>query len=309
MAGIMVYSNKEKYSWELLTGARLLAAETGMQIKAVVINNSSLADSLAQRGAEVYHIENAEIVSADTAAISSALKQAAEKLDSTIILLSSDRAGKELAGRLAQALDAGCLTDVTALNFNAGEIQYQRNSLGGATIATQAIETPKKVIAFAPRSFEAALENEKGTIKNMDVSVTAALKMIERIPKSGDNVDIEAADIIVAVGQGLSGPEALPEIEAMADAIGGVVACSKPVATDRRWLPEDRIIGLSGKKCKPSLAILLGISGQVQFTVGIRDSRTIVTVNTDENAYALHMCDYALVDDLHKFVKEFKAAL
>lgn len=309
MAGIMIYSDKEKYAWELLTGARLLASETGTAVTSAVINNSNLAQSLTQRGAEVYHIENMKIVTADTAAIALALKQAVEKLDSTIVLLPSDRRGKELAGRLAQALEAGCLTDVAAINFNAGVLECQRNSLGGASIATQTIATQKKVIALVPRTFEAAVENDGGSLHNMEVTSTATLKLIDTKAKAGDSVDLEAAEVIVAVGQGLSGPEALSGIEALADAIGGVVACSKPVATDRKWLSEDRIIGLSGKKCKPSLAILLGISGQVQFNVGIRDARTIVAVNTDENAYALHMCDYALVGDLHNFVEEFKAAL
>lgn len=309
MAGIMIYSDKEKYAWELLTGARILAADTGMPVKSVVINNSAFAESLAGRGTEVYHIQNEQIIAADTAAITSALQQAAEKLDSSVILLSSNRRGKELAGRLAQALGAGCLTDVGVINSNDGEIQCQRNSLGGATVATQNITTSRKVIAIVPRTFEAALENAGGSVNKLDVNVEATLKLIETKSKAGDSIDIEGADVIVAVGQGLSGPEALPEIEALADSIGGVVACSKPVATDRKWLPEERVIGLSGKKCKPSLAILLGISGQVQFTVGIRDARTIIAVNTDENAYALHMCDYGLIGDLHGFVREFKAYL
>jgi electron transfer flavoprotein alpha subunit len=309
MAGIMIYSDKAGNAWELLSGARTLAAETGMPIQCVVINDASLADSLACRGAEVNFIKNEQIVAADVAAIASALRQAVQKLDCSIVLLVSDRRGKELAGRLAQALGAGCLTDVSLISWAAGQLLCQRNSLGGATIATQTITTPIQVIAVASRTFAPAPESAGGVISELEVEVKASLKLIDSRPKADDDVDIEAADVIVAVGQGLSGPEALHEIEALADAIGGVVACSKPVATDRKWLSEDRVIGLSGKKCKPSLAILLGISGQVQFTVGIRDARTIVAVNTDENAYAMHMCDYGLIGDLHDFVKEFRANL
>lgn len=308
MAGILIYSDKEKFASELVTAAGTLAADLGLGVKSVVVNDSNMAENLSRLGAEVYHIA-AEIAAADTAALASALKEAAQKLDSSIILLSSDRRGKELAGRLAQKLGAGCLTDVSALAVKDGQIQCQRNSLGGAAIATQVIETEKKVIALAARTFEAAGENAGGSVNTLDITVPATLKLVETKTKAGDSVDIEAADIIVAVGQGLSGPEELPKVEALAQALGGVVACSKPVATDRKWLSEDRIIGLSGKKCKPSLAILLGISGQVQFTVGIRDARIIVAVNNDENAYILHMADYNLVGDLHSFVEEFKSAL
>jgi electron transfer flavoprotein alpha subunit len=309
MGQILIYGDKEKYIRELLTGAELIAGPMGKPVAVIVINDYSMAENLSQLGAEVHFIENAAIVPADTAATASALKQAAEKLGSDIILLASDRRGKELAGRLAQSLGAGCLTDVFALNINSIEIQGQRDALGGAAIATRSIVSDKKVIAIAPGTFEPAVSNAKGSIRKMEVTVTPTLKLIETKTKAEDSIDLEPAEVIVAVGQGLSGPEALPSVEALAEAIGGVVACSKPIATDRKWLAEDRVIGLSGKKCKPALAILLGISGQVQFTVGIRDARTIVAVNTDENAYALHMCDYAYIGDLHQFVEQFKNSL
>ena len=87
------------------------------------------------------------------------------------------------------------------------------------------------------------------------------------------------------------------------------MACSKPVATDKKWLSEERVIGLSGKQCKPDLAILLGIYGQVQFTVGIRDAKTIVAVNSDENAVINQMADYVLTADLHEVVPELISLL
>ena len=75
------------------------------------------------------------------------------------------------------------------------------------------------------------------------------------------------------------------------------------MATGRQghWAP--------GKKCQPDLAVLLGISGQVQFTVGIRDARVIVAVNSDENAYIHQMADYSMVADLHQVVKELNTPL
>jgi electron transfer flavoprotein alpha subunit len=97
--------------------------------------------------------------------------------------------------------------------------------------------------------------------------------------------------------------------ESLAQSLGGVVACSKPLATDKKWLSEDRVIGLSGKLCKPDLALLFGISGQVQFTVGIRDAKTIVAVNTDENATINQMADYILTADMHEIIPELNRLL
>ncbi len=98
-------------------------------------------------------------------------------------------------------------------------------------------------------------------------------------------------------------------VQKITQALGGEIACSKPVATDRKWFPEDRIVGLSGKICKPQLALILGVSGQVQFTVGIRDANTIVAVNNDENAYMLQMADYTMVADLKKVLPELSKSL
>lgn len=69
------------------------------------------------------------------------------------------------------------------------------------------------------------------------------------------------------------------------------------------------MIGLSGKTCQPELALILGVSGQVQFTVGIREAKVIVSVNKDENAYMNQMADYVLVTDIKKALPEFLQAL
>lgn len=286
----------------------MLAKDLGLPLQAVSINDAAQADELAKR-VETYIIDNAAINLADTAAVAAALKQAAQKLSASIILLSSNRRGKELSGRLAQSLAAGCLSDVNSLKASNGKIECLRNALGGATVATQQIETEIQVIAIMPKAFEPAPESS-GSLNDLTVDIKAsAIKVLEVKPKAGDSVDIEAADILVAVGQGLENQGDLAQVEAIAKALGGEVACSKPVATDKKWLSEERIIGLSGKKCKPSLAILLGISGQVQFTVGIRDSKTIVAINNDENADIMKMADYVMVADVEDVLPELLKAL
>ncbi|HAA08504.1 MAG TPA: electron transfer flavoprotein subunit alpha/FixB family protein, partial [Syntrophomonas sp.] len=134
-------------------------------------------------------------------------------------------------------------------------------------------------------------------------------KLVEVRSKAGDSVDIEAAEILVVVGQGMESQDDLPLAQELAQKLGGEVACTKPVATDKKWLSEERIIGLSGKKCKPQLALLFGISGQVQFTVGIRDARVIASINTDENASMNQMADYILTADLKEVLAEMNKAL
>ena len=306
MASILVYSEKTNLAAELITAAQALGASA---IQAVAINDSAQAEALAAAGAVVYNIDNSALIPADVAATAAALQAAAEKLGCDIVLLASDRRGKELAGRLAQAMGAGCLTDVSALQANGDQIECQRNALGGATVATQVIIAAKKVIAIRPRTFPPASAGA-GSLQSLDVAIkTSSVKLLESRSKAGDTVDIEAAETLVVVGQGLNSQDDLNPVQELARKLGGEVACSKPVATDKKWLSEERIIGLSGKKCKPELALILGISGQVQFTVGIRDARLIVAVNSDENAAINQMSDYILTADLHDVVKEMSQKL
>lgn len=308
MAGILIFSDKTNLALELLTAANSISSSNG-DIKAVTINNDEQAQALSEAGANVYRINAADLILADVSGVAAALGQAAAELGSNIILLSSNRRGKELAGRLAQVIGAGCLTDVNSLEAADGKTTCNRNALGGATVANQYLKADKQVIAIAPKSFTPAAGGS-GSINDLSVEVKpSAVKLLEVKTKAGDSVDIEAAEVLVAIGQGLNSKDDLAMVEELAKLLGGEVACSKPVATDKKWLSEDRVIGLSGKICKPQLAIILGISGQVQFTVGIRDAKTIVSINTDENATINSLSDYVLTTDLHEAVKAMNAAL
>ncbi len=307
MAGVLIFSENNGLALEMVTAAKSL---NGAAVSACAINNDEQAQALASAGVQVYAVKNNDLLMADVGAIASAIKQVADKAGTDTVLLASNRRGKELAGRLAQAMNAGCLTDVTALNVDGDKIMCQRNALGGATVATQYIDADKKVIAIRPRTVEAATGAGAGSVEEVAVEVKkAGVTVLEFKSRVGDSVDIEAAEVLVAVGQGLNSQDDLPAVEELAKKLGGEVACSKPVATDKKWLSEERIIGLSGKKCKPQLAVLLGISGQVQFNVGIRDAKTIVAVNSDENASINQMADYIITADLHDVVAEMNKKL
>ncbi|MGE5454819.1 MAG: electron transfer flavoprotein subunit alpha/FixB family protein [Methylocystaceae bacterium] len=305
MAVVLVYSDKVNLACELVTAGQAL----GFEVQAAAVNDNSLAQALSACGVKVWNIEDSNLNLADTGALASALQQVAEQAGAALILLSSNRRLKEVAGRLAQISGGACLTGVGSLSIADGKLTASRNSLGGATVATYSVEPVGAVIAIAAKSFAAATEAAGGTIEALSVSVKPMVKLLETRSKAGDSVNIDAADILVAVGQGLNSQADLSMVEELARVLGGEVGCSKPVATDKKWLNEDRVIGLSGKICKPSLAIVLGISGQVQFAVGIRDAKTVVAVNSDENASIASQADYFLVGDIHQVVPALAKAL
>ncbi|RLI29411.1 electron transfer flavoprotein subunit alpha/FixB family protein, partial [Candidatus Bathyarchaeota archaeon] len=123
---------------------------------------------------------------------------------------------------------------------------------------------------------------------------------VEVKPLEVSQVKIEEADVIVSCGRGFEKKEDLALAEELAKVLNAQVGCSRPLAEDRKWFSE--WIGLSGHKVKPSLYIACGISGVIQHVAGIRDSKIIVAINTDENAPIVEMADYIIVGDIHEMI-------
>ncbi|HMK75491.1 MAG TPA: electron transfer flavoprotein subunit alpha/FixB family protein, partial [Thermodesulfobacteriota bacterium] len=115
-------------------------------------------------------------------------------------------------------------------------------------------------------------------------------------------VNLEAAEILVCIGRGLEKKEDLGIVEQLAKALGAEIGCTKSLCTDYQWLSEDRLVGLSGKKTSPRLVISVGISGQIQYTVGIRGARTAVAINKDKQAPIFAMSDYGIVGNLYDVI-------
>jgi electron transfer flavoprotein alpha subunit len=311
MASILVFSERASLVFELLGKAKELGGQMGLELTAAAFNPGD-AEAYLKRGAsKVFYSDQAEVKNFEASIHAQALARIAQEAGASLILLGSTRRGKELAGRLAQKLQAGCLTDVKSIELKEGKVICVRNAFGGATEATQAIATSAQVIALMPRACEPTPEGEKkGEIVTLQLELKPSrVKVVKKSEKDPGAVDIQGAEILVCVGKGLSRQEDLKMIEELAQALEGLVACTKPLATDLKWLPESRIVGLSGKIGKPRLALCLGISGQVQFSVGIREAKTIMAINTDPNAYIFQISDYGLIADLHQAVPQLTAAI
>ena len=120
-----------------------------------------------------------------------------------------------------------------------------------------------------------------------------------------DKVDVSSANLgsakrIVAAGRGFKAEEDLKLAEDLAAAIGAELACSRPLAEGADWMSADRYIGVSGQSVAPDLYIAVGISGQIQHTVGMVDSKVVVAVNNDDKAPIFEGADYGIVADLYE---------
>lgn len=129
----------------------------------------------------------------------------------------------------------------------------------------------------------------------------------ENIEFKNGNIDPLAENIAdsdrgCSIGKGLSVKEDLPIIKSLSETLGAQLGCSRPIAEENQWLPLDRYVGVSGQKFKGSFYIAIGISGQVQHLIGIRDAKIITAINIDEKAPIFSEVDYGIVGDLYEIV-------
>ena len=125
--------------------------------------------------------------------------------------------------------------------------------------------------------------------------------MIEQAHEESEGPSIEDADVIVAGGRGLGGPENFTLVEELAKALGGAVAATRAVV-DAGWYPYATQVGQTGKTVSPKLYVACGISGAIQHKVGMQGSGTVIAINKDPNAPIFEFSDLGVVGDLHEIV-------
>ena len=311
MSGILVYSELEQTTLGLLSKGRELAAELGKSLAVALLGDEAQwADACQAHGANQVYVGSdpaLDIFQASTHA--SALAQIVAQAEADVILTGSTRRGRELAPRLAQKLSAGCVTDAISLSVQDERLVVERRALGGNTVSASVITSPQQVIAVMPKLFDPeqgdldAEPGKAGAVVNVDLTLDPpATRLVERRPKAAGAVNVEEAEVLICVGRGLAEEGDLALIQDLAEALGGVVGCTRPLSHEYYWLSEDQMIGLSGKLSSPRLYIGLGISGQIQHTVGILDSKVIVVINSDKNAPMFKIADYGIVGDLKQVV-------
>jgi electron transfer flavoprotein alpha subunit len=144
----------------------------------------------------------------------------------------------------------------------------------------------------------------------MDIEIPTDLpeerrQFVEYVDTGAGDVDITQADLLVSIGRGISEEDNIGKMKALADSMGGVLACSRPVV-DKNWLPKYHQVGTSGKSVKPKVYLALGISGAFQHVAGIGGAGTVIAVNKDKKAPIFRVADYGVVDDLFKIADALK---
>lgn len=299
----MIFTFSEDYesALEILAKGREIADSLKSELAAISIEGHGEEDTFIFCGADKVYSINAEL---HANIVVDCLCSLINHNKPEILLIGGTRLGKEVAPRIAQKFGVGCVTDCVDFSLEQGMLIVKRFVSGGRFIATQRFLRNPQIVTVPLRRFGKRLDTARTgeIIKTSLKPAESKVQVLERKDKTSQMLRIEEADVIVSAGRGLKKKEDLKLIESLAKVLGGAVGCSRSVAADLKWLPEEHWVGLSGHKVKPKLYIAIGISGQVQHIAGIRDAKTIIAINNDPNAPIFKACDYGIVGDLYEIV-------
>ena len=215
---------------------------------------------------------------------------------------------KNIAPRVAALLDVMQISEVLSVE---GEDTFTRPIYAGNAIATVQTSDAKRVLTVRTTAFEkAAAEGGSGTVEAVASTGDKGLSTFEgqEIAKS-ERPELTSAKIIVSGGRALQNGENFTNlIEPLADKLGAGVGASR-AAVDAGYVPNDYQVGQTGKIVAPEVYIAVGISGAIQHLAGMKDSKTIIAINKDEDAPIFQVADIGLVGDLFKVVPELTEKL
>jgi electron transfer flavoprotein alpha subunit len=220
------------------------------------------------------------------------------------VLFAASVLSADVAAGLAARLDTGLNWDLVDVSRENGVLVGKRPALGDSVYVEVGWKGEPRIGLVRSGSFEPAATGGEAEIAEVaveleDFSTRAA--MLEQAHEEQAGPSIEDAEIIVAGGRGLGGPENFALVEELAQALGGAVAATRAVV-DAGWYPYSAQVGQTGKNVSPKLYVACGISGAIQHKVGMQSSNVIVAVNKDANAPIFEFSDLGVVGDLHQVV-------
>jgi electron transfer flavoprotein alpha subunit len=293
---------------EMLGKGRELAEQMGGSLKAVLLGHGvdAFAGELANQAYEVLVVEDERLENFNSELYQKVLVSLLTERKPTLTLIGHTACGMDLAPSLAAELDLPLATDCVGFEFEDSSLIAIREMYAGKLQANVSFRESEQYMATVRQAAFPLHELEPlgGQIVAVDSPLAEEArrkKFIEYVEAAVGDVDITQSDVVVAVGRGIKEQENLEIVEKLVEAVGGVLAGSRPVI-DSGWLPPDRQVGQSGKTVKPKLYIAVGISGASQHLSGMKASDTIVAINKDPGAPIFNVATYGIVDDLFKVV-------
>ncbi len=292
---------------ELVTAAGKIYPDAS--VTAVITGSGAELDSVSNAVAasypEVWKFDNAALAYPNGEVLRNFLVNSIPA--GAIILFAHDTLGMDLAPGLSIKLDSAFVPDAVDIEGVEGnDLKVIRQEYSGmASTHVRCDISNGVVITCRPGSFQPdESKSAAGQIVDKSAEVgdlSAKRRFLEVVAAEVGDVDITKADVLVSVGRGIEDEENIEIAEELAQTIGAVVSCSRPIV-DAKWLEKSRQVGTSGQTVKPKVYLALGISGSFQHLGGLKGSPFIVAVNKNPKAPIFQVADVGVVQDLLEFV-------
>jgi electron transfer flavoprotein alpha subunit len=226
----------------------------------------------------------------------------------TYFLASSSTSGKNNLPRAAALLDIQQISEVIEIIDSS---TFKKPIYAGSCIATGKSNQEKNALTIRTTAFDkAAVGSGNAEVQELSIpeNSTSKASFVKNELTVSDRPELTAADIVISGGRGMQNEENFALLEGVATKLNAAVGASR-AAVDSGFAPNDYQVGQTGKSVAPDLYIAVGISGAIQHLAGMKDSKTIVAINKDEEAPIFKVADYGLVADLFEALPELESKL
>ncbi len=304
---------------ELVGEGSRIAEELETEVTAVLLghNIKDQAEELIKNGADkVIYVDHELLEVYTTEAYTKTIDELIQEYKPEILLVGATNIGRDLGPRVSARVHTGLTADCTKLEVDLEErrLLQTRPAFGGNLMATIICPDHRpQMSTVRPGVMEKLGRDEDRTgeiieitpeLKDSDIKA----KVIEVVKEAKSQVDLVAAEIIVAGGRGLQDAEGFKLLEGLAEKLGGEVGSSR-AAVDSGWIDSSHQVGQTGKTVRPTLYIACGISGAIQHLAGMQESDLIVAINNDPDAPIFKIADYGIVGDAFDVIPELTEAL
>ncbi len=255
---------------------------------------------------EVWKFDNEALVYPNAEAIRKLLANVLPQ--DAVVLMAHDTFGMDLGPGLSIKLDSVFISDVAGIDgLDDDTLKVVRQEYSGQVSTHLSADVSAGVVLnIRPGIFQAEDSGSGVGGQVVDKSaeigdLTVGRRFLEVVEAEVGDVDITKEDVLVSVGRGIEDEDNIEVADELAEAMGAVVSCSRPIV-DAKWLEKSRQVGTSGQTVKPKVYLALGISGSFQHLGGLKGNPFIVAINKNPKAPIFQVADVGVVDDLLDFV-------